>query len=95
MQSAWSGCFLGYRGEAMQDLGYGLPRKSIPRTSVNKGKKRKGRSYDARPFVIPRAGLGLSLRPGSHSVSVSHSLGRPTRFKTRRHKLGGLGLDER
>ena len=30
------GCFQGYRGEAMQDLGYGLPRISIPRTWVNK-----------------------------------------------------------
>jgi hypothetical protein len=28
----------------MQDLGYELPRISIPRTSVNKGKK-KGRDY--------------------------------------------------
>jgi hypothetical protein len=27
----------------MQDLGYELPRILIPRTSVNKGKKRKGR----------------------------------------------------
>jgi hypothetical protein len=33
---------LGCWGVAMQDLGYELPRKSIPRTSVNKGKK-KGR----------------------------------------------------
>jgi hypothetical protein len=40
---------LGYRGGAMQDLGYELPRIPIPRTSVNKGKK-QGRSYDARPF---------------------------------------------
>jgi hypothetical protein len=30
------GCFQGYRGEAMQDLGYGLPRISIPGTWVNK-----------------------------------------------------------
>jgi len=30
------GCFQGYRGEAMQDLGYELPRILIPRTSVNK-----------------------------------------------------------
>jgi hypothetical protein len=33
----------------MQDLGYELPRIPLPRTTVNKGKK-KGRSYDARPF---------------------------------------------
>ena len=30
----------GYRGGIMQDLGYELPRIPIPRTSVNKGKKR-------------------------------------------------------
>jgi hypothetical protein len=45
------GCFQGYRGEAMQDLGYELPRILIPRTPVNKGKK-KGRScYTPWPFV--------------------------------------------
>ena len=37
MQGAWSGCFQGYGGEAMQDLGYELPRIPIPRTPVNKG----------------------------------------------------------
>jgi hypothetical protein len=31
------GCFQGYRGEAMQDLGYEIPRNPIPRTRVNKG----------------------------------------------------------
>src|SRR5215208_4048409 len=30
------GCFQGYRGEAMQDLGYELPRILIPRTWVNR-----------------------------------------------------------
>ena len=44
MQGAWSGCFQGCRGEAMQDLGYELPRISIPRTPVTKGMK-KGREY--------------------------------------------------
>ncbi len=29
-------CFQGYGGEAMQDLGYELPRISIPRAWVNK-----------------------------------------------------------
>jgi hypothetical protein len=33
------GCFQAYRGGAMQDLGYELPRITIPRRSVNKGKK--------------------------------------------------------
>jgi hypothetical protein len=36
------GCFQGYQGEAMQDLGYELPRKSIPRTWVNKGNREGG-----------------------------------------------------
>jgi hypothetical protein len=40
MQGAWSGCFQGYRGEAMQDPGYDLPRIPIPRTWVNKGIKK-------------------------------------------------------
>jgi hypothetical protein len=30
------GCFQGYRAEAMQDLGYELPRILIPRTPVNR-----------------------------------------------------------
>jgi hypothetical protein len=30
------GCFQGYRSEAMQDLGYELPRIPIPRTRVNR-----------------------------------------------------------
>jgi hypothetical protein len=29
-------CFQVYEGEAMQDLGYELPRRPIPRTPVNK-----------------------------------------------------------
>ena len=33
------GCFQGYRAEAMQDLGYELPRIPIPRTRVNKNAK--------------------------------------------------------
>jgi hypothetical protein len=36
MQGAWTGIFQGYRGEAMQNLGYELPRISIPRRWVNK-----------------------------------------------------------
>jgi hypothetical protein len=42
---------LGYRGGAMQDLGYELPRIPIPRTRVNNGKK-KGRSYDAPALLL-------------------------------------------
>jgi hypothetical protein len=40
MQGAWSGCFQGYRGEAMHYLGYDLRRILIPRTLVNKGKSK-------------------------------------------------------
>jgi hypothetical protein len=36
IQGAWSGCFQGYRGDAMQDLGYELPRIPIPRTPLNR-----------------------------------------------------------
>src|SRR5215208_609260 len=39
-------CFQGYRGETMQDLGYELPRIPIPRTWLNKGKRKKGRRTD-------------------------------------------------
>ena len=34
------GCLQGYRGEAMQDLDYELPRILIPRTRVNRGYSR-------------------------------------------------------
>jgi hypothetical protein len=46
----------------MQVSGYELLRIHLLSTWMNKGKK-KGRSYDARPFVIPRAGLGLLPPP--------------------------------
>jgi hypothetical protein len=38
------GCFQGCGGEAMQDLGYELPRIPIPRTRVNKGYVSRGSS---------------------------------------------------
>src|SRR5215218_7923330 len=47
------GCFQGYRGEAIQDLGYGLRRIPILRTPVNKswfGKAERAR----RPRAGPR-----------------------------------------
>jgi hypothetical protein len=37
MQGAWTGVFQEYQGEAMQDLGYELPRILILSSSVNKG----------------------------------------------------------
>jgi hypothetical protein len=36
------GCFQGYRGEAMQNPGYELPRIRIPRTPVNRARRRAG-----------------------------------------------------
>ena len=42
-----AGCFQGYRDEAMQDRGYELPRIPIPRTPVNKGRKKKERAEAA------------------------------------------------
>ena len=68
----------------MHDPAYELPRTSIPRTLVNKGKKRKGGGL-ASPTVSAQALSG----------SVSDSLGRHLQFKSRRHTLGGLGQDER
>ena len=44
-------CFQGYRGGGMQDLGYELPRILIPRTPVNKGKK-KGQSVLAPALLL-------------------------------------------
>jgi hypothetical protein len=69
----------------MQVSAYGLPRTPIPRTPVNKGKKRKGGGL-ASPTISAQAIL---------SGSVSDSLGRHLQFKSRRHTLGGLGQDER
>src|SRR5215213_1245193 len=54
------GGFQGYRGGGMQDLGYELPRIPIPRTRVNKGKK-KGRGLDPQPFTSLRAVELLTL----------------------------------
>jgi hypothetical protein len=68
MQGAWSGCFQGYRGEAMQDLASELRRISIPRTLVNKGKK-KGRSFYA-PALRARS-LRLPWRRESSSLRSS------------------------
>jgi hypothetical protein len=42
MQGAWMGVFSGTGVIAMQDLGYELPRILIPRTPVNKSKRRAG-----------------------------------------------------
>ena len=42
----------GYRGEAMQDLGYELPRIPIPRTRVNKSKKKAEAVLDPDPLPL-------------------------------------------
>ena len=57
------GCFQGYRGEAMQDLGYELPRIPIPRTSVNKPlyKRRRG-DLNGSPLLL-LWGLGPPAKP--------------------------------
>jgi len=47
MRGAWRGSIAGYRGVAIQDLGYELPRMPIPRTRVN--------SASWHPFVRVRA----------------------------------------
>src|SRR5215218_6620449 len=58
-----SGCFWEHQSGVMQDLGYELPRIPIPRTPVNKGKK-KGRSpirLAPSPLSVPFGGKGLAL----------------------------------
>jgi len=50
MRNVWRGDFMGYWGVVMQDLGYELPRIPIPRTSVNKD-KRKGWSVAPQPSL--------------------------------------------
>ena len=47
------GCFQGHRGEAMQDLGYELPRIPIPRTSLNKGMKKEKKGRDIVAQILP------------------------------------------
>jgi hypothetical protein len=46
---------MGYRGAVMQDLACELRRTLIPRTRVNKG-KRKGRGNIPQPFLRPNFG---------------------------------------
>ena len=59
------GSFQGYRGEAMQDLGYELRRISIPHTWVNKGKKgprrSRPRSFAPRAPAVAFSRLGPGL----------------------------------
>jgi len=50
MRNVWRGDFMGYWGVVMQDLGYELPRIPIPRTSVNKD-KRKGWGVAPQPSL--------------------------------------------
>jgi hypothetical protein len=49
------GGFQGYRGGAMQDLGYERPRILIPRNQVNKGNKkgRKQLCFDPSAWLLP------------------------------------------
>ena len=58
MRCAWRGSIQGYGGGAMLDLGYELPRIPIPRTWVNKGKKKAGC-----PAIGPIPPLRLSHKP--------------------------------
>jgi hypothetical protein len=49
LNGAPGGGFQGYRGGAMQDFGYELPRTHIPRTPVNKARRRAEAARDVRP----------------------------------------------
>jgi hypothetical protein len=67
----YAGCLerviLGERGEAMQDLGYGLPRIHLPRTPVNKSKT-QAETYRLRPPFSPTC-LGDIMGDGISRVS--------------------------
>src|SRR5215212_2744725 len=49
-RGACRGGLQGYRGRAMQDIGYELPRTPIPRTPVNKGKRKDRSSGNSGPL---------------------------------------------
>jgi hypothetical protein len=70
----------------MQDRANELLRIPLLRTPVNKAKRRAEATLRA-PALLSASEL-LRLLWGN-------PLGRRSLFKTRRHKLGGLGLDER
>jgi hypothetical protein len=57
------GCFQGYQGEPMQDLGNELPRISIPRTWVNKPLYKRRRGDPLRSPLLLLWGLGPPAKP--------------------------------
>jgi hypothetical protein len=63
------GCFQGYRAGAMQNPACELPRISIPRTSVN-----KGRRDDRSPFYNKGQSFDLSASLGSRLHTLRTSL---------------------
>ena len=84
MQGAWMGCFQGYRGEAIQDLGDELRRIPIPRISVNKGKK-KDRSVMLQPglrtarFLFAKLALDRWARAAAETRQKNDSGSQPDR----------------
>src|SRR5919107_5191228 len=85
------GCFQGWRGGDMQHPGYELPRIHIPRTWVNKGKKKGPGSQGTRPET------NLAL-PSHRSTDRRHAPVGPVRVENlfrlraqqRTHVLHGL-----
>jgi hypothetical protein len=64
MQGAWMGCFQGYGGGSMQDLGYELPKIPILRTSVN---RRRLLILQAPALAVY---LGAAVRGASRSCRI-------------------------
>jgi hypothetical protein len=64
-------CFQGYWGEAMQDLGYELPRIHIPRTRVNKASKTVSEEY-----MEPTRGSETLARKGASADERASPKGR-------------------
>src|SRR5215212_1351025 len=81
MRGAWRRSIPGYRGGAMQDLGYELRRIPIPRTWVNKGmkKEKKGRDIVAPSSLVlkstglwPLKALKAQSQPGATLPILEH-----------------------
>src|SRR5215216_5256709 len=80
MRNVWRGDFMGYWGVVMQDPACELPRITIPRTPLNKGKK-KQLSWMSRGKVVRRPPRGAVFEDGvedreqlAHAGYQSHLL---------------------
>src|SRR5215203_4125744 len=67
MRNVWRGAFMGYWGVVMQDLACELPRKSIPRTLVNRA--RGNHDVAAPAFRVFESRIARCATPGVRASS--------------------------